>query len=200
LRYFLIYNKIINRIISYFKNLVTKENNLATLLGDYSDYLCAAHTLNYNMLDTMILYPKNFKNAHDITIKKLELNKSKHLNASIKRIYKELKDDYYFEDKKLFVRIAKSTSEIIDEGSKLSHCVGQYVEKVADGICIIAFIRQKDAPKEPFYTMEIRNYQIWQCRGLRNCNMTDEVKAFVEKYKNKVLNKIKDKERVKVAI
>lgn len=192
-------NTKINKIISYFKNLVSKENNLATLLGDYHDYLSACKILNYNMQDTMILYPKKFKDAHDITIKKLKLKKNKHLNASIKRIYKELKYDYYFEDKEFFIRIAKSTNEIIVEGTKLSHCVGQYVDKVADGTCIIAFVRKKNAPNEPYYTIEIRNYQIWQCRGLRNCNTTDEVKAFVEKYK-KILKKLKDEERVKVAI
>ena len=68
-----------------------------------------------------------------------------------------------------FIRQPDSTDEIVVEGQKLSHCVGGYAERHATGKLTIMFLRQKSAPDEPYYTMEVSNdYKIVQCRGYKN--------------------------------
>lgn len=87
------------------------------------------------------------------------------------------------------IRPAKSTQELIREGEKLSHCVGTYAERYANREVNILVIRKKKNSEEPFYTMEIsKNKIIIQCRGKRNCSMTDEIKKFVEQYEKDILD------------
>ncbi|MBQ7340246.1 MAG: PcfJ domain-containing protein [Clostridia bacterium] len=52
--------------------------------------------------------------------------------------------------------IAKSPSELINEGSILHHCVGNmgYDQKVVDEKSLIFFIRTKDQPDTPLVTVE----------------------------------------------
>ena len=50
---------------------------------------------------------------------------------------------------------------------------------------MIFFIRQKAAPEKPYYTLEWHG-RVVQCRGFRNCEMTPEVKAFVEIFGEKM--------------
>ena len=64
---------------------------------------------------------------------------------------------------------------------------GGYADTVARKECIILFLRQCDNLEKPFYTVEIRNRQAVQVRGLRNCDATPEVKRFVDQFERRVL-------------
>ena len=55
----------------------------------------------------------------------------------------------------LIMLAPKSGEEIIAEGRILQHCVGGYVRRHARGDTIILFIRHKDKPKIPFFTIEV---------------------------------------------
>ena len=48
------------------------------------------------------------------------------------------------------------------------------------------FVRKTDHPDEPYFTMEWRDEKVIQCRGMRNCDMTPEVKAFVTAFEKKM--------------
>ena len=65
----------------------------------------------------------------------------------------------------------------------MHHCVGSYVQKVADGKTTILFLRRASAPDEPFYTMEVIGNQMIQCRAKNNGAMTKEVEDFVRAFK-----------------
>lgn len=58
-----------------------------------------------------------------------------------------------------------------------------------EGETTILFLREKNNPEMPFYTMEVRDGQMIQCRAKYNGDMTEEVKAFVELFKRKKLRK-----------
>lgn len=90
---------------------------------------------------------------------------------------------------------ARTAQELIDEGRALNHCVGTYAQRVAEGQTIILFIRHADDPGTPFFTMEVRNNAVFQCRGLKNCDMTQEVKAFVEAFKTAKLTPKQKRQR-----
>lgn len=52
---------------------------------------------------------------------------------------------------------------------------------------VILFVRRRAKPSEPFYTLEVRQGSVAQCRGKCNADMTAEVKKFIEAFKQKVL-------------
>lgn len=50
---------------------------------------------------------------------------------------------------------------------------------------MIFFIRRKEEPEKPYYTLEWHG-KVVQCRGSHNCDMTPEVKAFVQIFQEKM--------------
>lgn len=69
----------------------------------------------------------------------------------------------------------KKPIDLAREGTKLHHCVKGYIDRVADGVTNIMFIRKKESPEEPFFTVEITNdNHIQQVHGLQNRNADTE--------------------------
>ena len=92
---------------------------------------------------------------------------------------------YEYEDDSLMVIVPASQEEIVNEGLVLHHCVATYADRHINGHAAIMFIRKKNEPNKPFYTMEINptDNNIVQVRGKFNCAKTPEVTKFVNKYK-----------------
>ena len=75
----------------------------------------------------------------------------------------------------------EDSSELIDEGISLHHCVGSYVDKVNSGKTSILFLRRADAPSESLITIEYQDGAIKQVRGLCERLMNEkERKFFIE--------------------
>jgi hypothetical protein len=161
---------------------------------DWCDYLNDCRTLEHDMTSDRIKFPKNLHKAHQDTMKKIQIKKDERVNQMIRERLKLLNRKYKFESGEYFVRPAANTEELIREGEKLSHCVGRYAERYAKGECDILFVRRINEPDIPFYTMEIKGSVITQCRGFKNCDMTPEVRTFVDAFRAErleVQNRIK---------
>ena len=67
------------------------------------------------------------------------------------------------------------------------------MNRVISGATIILFIRKKDEPDKPFYTLNLdpKDYHQIQCRGLYNCDTTKEIDRFLAKYRKEVISKLK---------
>jgi len=173
----------INKLISYLKK-TAGEDDIHDITNDYLDYMGWCEKLNFEMDSTIVLYPKDFTKAHDDTCILIKEQESKGALDKISKLLPKMHEMYDFVPKgPFFVTAPKFSKDILREGQLLHHCVGTYLSRVADETCIILFIRKKDCPSKPFYTMEIRDNKIIQCRGKCNCSMTDEIKDFVEKFK-----------------
>lgn len=66
-------------------------------------------------------------------------------------------------------------------------CVGSYIDRVAEGRCLIVFVRRVEEPKKPYVTVEVRDGKIAQIHGDHNSDPTEEVKKFVDLWSRKVL-------------
>lgn len=104
------------------------------------------------------------------------------MDAAISKKYDRLVESYGYEYENLCVVVPKKSKDIVKEGHSLSHYVGskRYIENMAKEISDILFIRNKDDLKKSYYTIEMKNGKIIQCRGFDNCSANDEVKAFIE--------------------
>ena len=182
-------------------------------LGDYIDYLKECTELGYNTEEKKTLFPKDLKASHAKTSKLWQAEREKILaekaakETAEKLIkFREGLDLIYprkeaFIKNGLLIRRAESESELRAEGQSLGHCVGSYGYKTASKISVILFIRRASAPEKSYYTMEFSaKREVLQCRGNGNCNMTDEVKDFIEIWKKEIVgNLIKQKKRQKAA-
>ncbi len=182
---------------------IERKRNMAE---DWLEYLGWCKALEYD-LDNMFIYmPTNFKKVHDRTAKEYQALQNKRAAAerkrqetlarkrmkqtqkSIEEIFKknEGTDAFSIKGKGLILVVPKNGDEIKAEGEALHHCVGGYVNQVASGETNIFFIRKAEAPEKSYFTLEYRDNRVIQCRGLHNCDMPPDVKAFVKVFEKKM--------------
>ena len=83
--------------------------------------------------------------------------------------------EYEHEDHDFCVVIPKGPEDLVVEGVQLSHCVKSYIDRVSDGRTNIVFIRKKEEPWKPFFTVEVTNDRVVaQVHGLANRNADTE--------------------------
>jgi len=70
------------------------------------------------------------------------------------------------------------------EGKALSHCVGsaRYTQDHANGKTTIIFVRSKDEPDKPFFTMEYQSGRIIQIRGKHNLSAPENIRQAAEQW------------------
>lgn len=157
------------------------------LLIDWTDYIENCKTLKYDLKNEFVLFPKHLKAAHDKSVNDALAAKNESLNKEFIEAMKDIKERYSFETKTFAIVVPNTTGEITYEGQQLHHCVGTYVDRIVKKETVILFIRKKEEINVPFYTMEVRNGAIIQVRGKFNCDMTPQVKQFVESFKKHCL-------------
>lgn len=166
-----------------------RYESMGRILDEYQDYLRMCEEQQYDMGSTFVLFPRNLQQAHDRIsdyIKaKLDAEQKRKFHALYRRISKSL----CFEKDGLVITFPKSPKDIVAEGNALRHCVGGYVSRVTNGSCIILFLRYAGKTKESFYTIEVRDGDVAQVRGLQNCEPTPEVKSFISDWKQNVLQR-----------
>lgn len=158
-----------------------------SVVSEYRDYLHFCEDLEFDLTDEFILFPRNLMEAHDRTSDLMNKKKIEQYTAVFKKMYGGLVEQYQFAHRGLMVLPPKTPAEVVEEGNVLHHCVGGYAKRVANGECIILFVRREDSPDTPFYTMELRGDAVIQVRGERNGTATTEVNRFVEMFKRQKL-------------
>lgn len=170
--------------------------------GDFHDYLHMCEELEYDLNNSFILFPKNWKRAHDQASKEhnmhkveIEAKKKSKQSMKIEKRYEETKKLYDFKYKGLSIVVPHNALEIIQEGHVNHHCVATYVDRVADGNTTILFVREEE--DVTYYTMEVRDNNIIQCRTKYNKSYTEnkKVEEFVKRFDKKVLEPLRMKEK-----
>lgn len=115
--------------------------------------------------------------------KELELQK-----AGLAKYVKNLQS-YIFTDGTYLIRPLRTVDEFIREGSVNHNCVGTYITRCAQGHTAIMAIRKIDDPDTVFYTMEIQDNKIMQCRTKNNVPVAQgtAIDDFVKLYEKMIL-------------
>lgn len=108
-----------------------------------------------------------------VSAKRLEIQDAKNREKEAKMAkIDEKRRVLEYEDDEYSISLPEKLSDIILEGQKLSHCVGGYTDNHATGLTTILFLRKKKAPKESFYTIEVRggekDRRVQQIHGKHN--------------------------------
>lgn len=165
-----------------------RYSEMKDMLTDYRDYLAMAEVLQFDLKNDFVLFPRSLPEAHDkadALSKKLEAEAN---DKAIANAFSELAAQYQYEKAGLMIVPPRTAKEIIEEGHKLHHCVGSYINRVVQKQTIILFVRQTDAPEEPFCTVELRDGAVAQARIRQNQDPPPKVKAFLDEWKETVLD------------
>ncbi len=201
-------NKLI-KMLHYLQH-VKGYQSLRSSYQHYADYVSMAASMNYDFDNGTVRYPKDLREAHDKVISEFyeeETDKKKQKamreNPKIKLWVEELRTRYGFENKEYLIVPPKNAGEIIEEGRRLHHCVGgdNYLCNHNNGVAFILFMRKKEAPMEPYYTLEIdpKDNRIKQYYGKNDKKPDKEaVDAFLKIWKS-VVNR-REKTKMEVAV
>lgn len=159
----------------------------------YRDYYNMRRNLSDENIHNFPVFPKNVKKYHDLIVPIYNREK-------IYRREKEISDlqekyvagvydkavKYNYADENYSIKACEKLIELLIEGTTLHHCVGSYVNSVSEGKEYILFLRKVSEPETPYFTVDVTpDGNVRQIHGLHNCNMTDDVKPFVQAWAKK---------------
>ena len=166
---------------------VYRDPTMETLVITYVDYLHMCRRQAYDMKDKSVLSPKNCAAAHDREAERIQKINDAQKNRAFGRAYAGFARKAVLSNEELQIVCPKRTNDLVAEGRALHHCVGSYIDRVAEGSCLIVFVRRVEEPKKPYVTVEVRDGKIAQIHGDHNSDPTEEVKKFVDLWSRKVL-------------
>ncbi|MBQ7003113.1 MAG: PcfJ domain-containing protein [Oscillospiraceae bacterium] len=164
-------------------------------LIDYADYINQCAELDYNLHDTAVCFPHDFREMHT---RLSALIKYQHDQEALAEFAKRKPEREFlnFRSGDYLIRQPDSMDEIAIEGKMMKHCVGGYAERHAHGRLHILFIRKTDEPDKPYATLELTTYgSVVQCRCRCNADPPQEVKDFVNEWLAHIRPYFEKKER-----
>lgn len=164
-----------------------RYDTMQAVVTEYKDYLEMCWKLRYDMKNSFVLFPADLQEAHDKAAHRVKIKADDIMRRDFKTAYQRIMGQLDYERDNMRIVYPASPDEIIEEGQILHHCVGGYVEKVAEMKCIILFLRRCEDVDKPFYTVEVRDRKVVQVRGMQNAGMTPEVKRFMDVWEQRVL-------------
>ena len=142
--------------------------------NDYADYLEQLKTLKMDTNDKALLYPTDFRAAHERLSARIRAAEDKKQDEKIRKRTESL-GMYWYSAMGLTIRPFLSSAEIIREGEQMHHCVGGYVKRYAEGGTILLCMREDERMNKPYRTLEFSTQgEMVQCRGFRNQSPADE--------------------------
>ncbi len=153
--------KSVLRMVNYMKKQKIEPADIVTT---WTDYLRMAESEGMDITDDIVLFPKDLKMRHDQLVELAERrNDEKRMEGYADldcRIRERLPEasKYYWENERYMIVPAAKCRELMEEGRTLHHCVGRddhYMKKMAEGRSWILFLRKKEAPDRPYYTIEV---------------------------------------------
>lgn len=146
------------------------------VLEEYKDYINMCEACSKNMKDEMVYRPRELKRRHDEVVvdrQQMQILRELDTNTEAKEKYaeemqqkfpkaegimKEIKSRYEYENEEYKILVPDTMIDIVKEGRALHHCAGsseRYFDRIESRETYICFLRRKEAPGIPFYTIEV---------------------------------------------
>lgn len=142
---------------------------------EYLDYLSMQKSFYGKVKEK---YPEHFKTAHDVMALKVNLAKLAEQCQNFAEQAEQVKDLEYSAQGYCIV-VPTEPRELADEGINLSHCVGDYIDRVASGECHILFLRRRNAPEQSLVTLQLSGKSICQAQGANRRSPTQAERKFL---------------------
>ena len=148
----------------------------------YKDYYCSLNAMAEFGLD-ISSYPLLFNDKiqlqryHDEAARAVSNVRNRAQDEKFEMLYAK-REKMLENDGKYLISMPKCSADLTHEGSYLHHCVGGYVNSVANGSTAIYFLRKASAPNEPWLTVEVANKNCRQIHGACNAWMGSKDEYF----------------------
>ena len=144
-------------------------SQIKQLYKDYYSSLSALKEFGIDVSSYPLLFndKQQLQRYHDEASRAMSSVKNKAQDEKFEMLYGQ-RYKMLENDGKYLIDMPKCSADLTEEGSKLHHCVGGYVNSVANGTTAIYFLRQASAPDVPWLTVEVRNKNCMQIHG--SCN------------------------------
>jgi hypothetical protein len=158
---------------------LVKSNGDYTIWKDYIEFLEQLEV----KIDKSKLFPKDLMKAHDKFFNNLKIFENKEYEQDIIDFEKMI-NPYNYKNDSYIIRCAKTVDELVEESSKLNHCVRNYIPKISAHQSAIFFVRKQDNMEEPYITVEVDpiNKVLIQCRAISNKEPPKDVMNFIREW------------------
>ena len=168
--------------------------------------------LHKDTSDAMIYRPRELKRRHDEAVAAIE-----RLNAQIKAdeyskkfgeaeaVLESIKEKFEYEGDSFLIKVPEKIVDIVSEGNYLHHCAGatdRYFDRIKSHETYICFLRKKEEPDIPFYTIEIEpGGTIRQHRGMFDEEPElDKVKPFLKEWQKVIRKRMSEEDHKRAAV
>ena len=149
-----------------------------SFFNEYLDYLSMQQDFYGKVKEK---YPAHFKTEHDIMALKVNQAKLIARCENFEQQNESIKDLAYSGSRYCIV-IPTKPEDLAEEGINLSHCVGQYIDRVAEGECHILFLRRRGDPERSLVTLQLSGKQICQAQGANRRPITEQERKFLKQW------------------
>ena len=160
------------KAIKYMAKMARRDMEAGALtfrLIEVRDYWRQCVQMGTNMCDDREVFPGDLAARHDEYTRRIQHMRDAEKDARIAANLERFTDALGFEFGGLILRPARDSAEVIREGQALSHCVGGYVDRYAEGKTVICVLRRAVEPDAPWRTVEITpDGRVVQDRGYKN--------------------------------
>ena len=164
------------------------ETAAGNIASTWKDYLEMCKKIGYDTDLNEVIFPRNIKDEHDKIQQLIRVKFDPVTDKKIMDIYPSLNREYSYLGEKYLLCPPKDFNDFIIEGANLLHCVctNEYYRDHVKGTRLIFFVRKVKKPETPFFTLEydVAENRIWQLQGFRHKTAPQEVREFVDSWKN----------------
>ena len=157
------------KLLRYAENQRLEKQSLRTVLMEYIDYAQAAIGIGLDLRNPVFAFPKCFREKHDsVTKAYADLLKERANEKEWEEYrprYEKLEKKYLLALEGFEIRVPMNSSEIVEEGKRLHHCVGGYAARHLKGATTILFLRRSAQRDTPLVTIEMKGNKIVQIHG-----------------------------------
>lgn len=157
--------EIVRDILGRRNNITVEEMRVAIYylnngkMWEYSGHTAVRDICSYlDMCNTIGVQPRktnNFVREYVETKRTYQAKKAEYDNRKLVANYAKHEDAWKFTFGEFTVVIPTTGQDIVDEGAKMHHCVGGYVDRVVENNTYICFVRRTDDIETPYLTCQV---------------------------------------------
>jgi len=145
---------------------------------EYRDYLEMQKKLFGKIKEK---YPAHFKTEHDVlTLKSNTLKEI--ITCENFAMRADEVDHLACQQGQYCIAVPQQPEELANEGVNLSHCVKNYIPRVANGECHILFLRKARDPDKSLVTLQLTANNLVQAEGLNRRSVTKDERRFLQQW------------------
>lgn len=172
---------LVNRVIkaSFYENLAPNDYIQLIL-----DYIRISKLLGLSIPEKM---PKDIVKDHDLISAQYKYMESEIIEKEFKKMVEKNKLllNSLPENKHYTIITPEVPNDLIEEGLRMRHCVGTYIDKYAAGTSKIFFVRNKSNINNSCVTLELnKNNKLVQARSFANSDPSSEIIDFINEWIN----------------